>query len=413
MSESHEVSASGVPDSLVSEALKDTEFANRHPELEAYLSRRNKNVDHDMNAPLGRWQEKVVIFGSREHPVNVRLRHEPTIPNRLIDATVANVRLAVSRVQAAGFPVPDLKIYMPKYSKSLRLEVVEAFTPAGEPYKHLQVSIVEDKASAVAMAFTHRYALAVSIQPPGMSDDERMPIYSDVGPQDMPTIIDEESVAIVVHELGHLLHGVRYVYPLAANVAMRDTTLSDLFGYVSEYARSGGNPAEFVAEFFVRWVYGLIPGNDPIFGRLGEVYRDFGGPMPVRARAGFPALPLNSRKKRRLVALVNGKLRERGAGFAAAESHIDAVYASAPEIHVLVMEEKARRIADVLQSAQSVALMPPQVPAQGWSWPSGPGAGGSGAWSGSGYGPGYFGYSGGYNLSFRADTSLSMIVGLG
>ncbi|MEV0409199.1 hypothetical protein, partial [Actinoallomurus sp. NPDC050550] len=277
----------------------------------------------------------------------------------------------------------------------MRLDVVEAFTSTGQSYRHLQVTIIEDKTSSEAMAFPYSSTIAVSVQSPRMSDDERRPYYSADGlrPWIMSGIIDESSVATVVHEFGHLLHDIRYNYPLTARIAMRDTGLPDLFGYVSDYARTGSSPVEFVAEFFARWVYGLIPGNDPIFGRLGEVYRDFGGPMPERARTGFPGRPLEGRKKQRLVALVNEELWRRGLQAVATEGHIDAVYASAPGIRVLVMEEKARRIADVLQSSGSVAPMPVSV--QGWSWPSGPGAGGSGAWSGSGYGPGYFGYSGG------------------
>ncbi|MEV0406069.1 phospholipase D-like domain-containing protein, partial [Actinoallomurus sp. NPDC050550] len=63
------------------------------------------------------------------------------------------------------------------------------------------------------------------------------------------------------------------------------------------------------------------------------------------------------------------------------------------------------------QGAISVTL----VRADGGGWHSTTAAypAGGSFEGGSGYGPGYFGYSGGYNLSFRADTSLSMIVGLG
>ncbi|MEV0408531.1 hypothetical protein [Actinoallomurus sp. NPDC050550] len=373
---SREILAPGVPDYLISEALKDAEFANQYPELEAYLSRRDKSVNHDINTPLDRWSEKALISGSQEYPVRVQLSHDPTIPDRLIDVVVENVVLAVSRVQAAGFFVPDFDVFMPKYARSLRLEVVEPFTSTGRPRGRLKVAIINDEKVPEARAFPYHGALGVNIQSPGIPDDERMPLYSDVGPSVVPGMIVEYSTAIIVHELGHLLHDIRYNHPLLSNVAMRDATLPDLFGYVSEYARRGVTPAEFVAEFFVLRVYGLVPEGDPIFGRLDEVYRDFGGPMPIRARTGFPDLPLDGRKRQRLMALVNEDLRRRGLQGVATEGHIDAVYASAPEIRLLVMEEKAGRIADALQPAQSVAPMPPQVPSQGWWWPSGPAAGG-------------------------------------
>lgn len=187
---------------------------------------------------------------------------DPSDPKRA--ERLAQLEQAITKVQAAGYQVPALSAYFPKYGRGL---VVSEGGVTTQPGKLNRAEYIPPD--------------AVVASPEIMDNplDNRM---ADGRPTYLSTEVDPSGVGTMVHELGHFLHyhqNQRRFHDLvgtqfAGSTGGRHHGNAALS--VSAYAAQ--NPREFIAEVFLGRVYGRDYPEDVM-----EMYHAFGGPEPSEA----------------------------------------------------------------------------------------------------------------------------------
>lgn len=281
--------------------LMTQKLRQKYPELDAFMSRASSDLRHDSNIRYQDWPHSARSVGGTQ----IDVYYEPTQPARVLSNAIGSIEQAVSRVQAADFQVPNFRLYLPKYTRSLEIDL--ATDRAG--HQELHIETVPDE------EFNHD---ALSIYPAAMILSSWLFRTLDItrttdvdGPSGVPLLYEEAQVAVLVHELGHLIHyykNARTVTDLW-NTELTDPATERDFQAVSQYAAHREAPLEFVAEYFTGLVFGRTFANQGLSERLRAVYLDLGGPVPQGKGSYFPVLPLNDQKLAYLTARVNAILR--------------------------------------------------------------------------------------------------------
>ncbi|MCX4581277.1 hypothetical protein OHB41_50950 [Streptomyces sp. NBC_01571] len=229
------------------------EMGGTYPELASYLTRADTSRTTDANTPHRQYTvTRLPIAGT-----TLTLHHDPT---EAPDAHAERVRLlqrAVHLVQQRGFTVPDLEVHLPKYTRDLTVAADRA--------------IHEDTSWVNAAEFFAPNILLVASDLPALhrSAPDREGVFAAY-----PYRIGEQAVAILVHELGHVLHHLHApAKDLDATWADFQDAAAELAGTVSKYA--GKRPGEFVAEVFAGLVFGRAFTDEQ-----ANMYEALGGPTP-------------------------------------------------------------------------------------------------------------------------------------
>ncbi|MCX4579006.1 hypothetical protein OHB41_38645 [Streptomyces sp. NBC_01571] len=228
------------------------EMGGTYPELASYLTRADTSRTTDANTPRSQYTvTRLPIAGT-----TLTLHHDPT---EAPDAHAERVRLlqrAVHLVQQRGFTVPDLEVHLPKYTGHLTVAADKAIRQ-GASWR------------AGAAVFAPNTLIVASHLPAPLrrSAPDEKGVFENYHHR-----IGEQAVAILVHELGHVLHHLHApAKDLDATWADFQDAAAELAGTVSKYA--GKNQGEFVAEVFTGLVFGRAFTDEQ-----ANMYEALGGP---------------------------------------------------------------------------------------------------------------------------------------
>src|SRR5262249_54313386 len=152
---------------------------------------------HDRNTGVGGWQTQTRTVNG----TNISVRYDSTSPQSIRDTLTERVERAITLVQAAGYAVPDFQLFLPKYARSLHVDILIAPETDGRTLDIIEHPI--PNLDSIAQFFAPG-AIIVSPQLATAEDPARSP-----GPNPMYAVdemFDESSVATIVHELGHFLN---------------------------------------------------------------------------------------------------------------------------------------------------------------------------------------------------------------
>ena len=192
--------------------------------------------------------------------VSVKVYYNPS--DAMFTKRWAMAEAAITRVTAAGFALPALNLYLPKYGRELTVTGTEG-------HKH-EVSIGADSAQAQFVSRNNIYLSSRTYKNPKVETG-------------LSAVLDPSGIATLIHELGHYMH-----FATSPNKFLQ-LNFSILAGevpggggerlmtyaqkVVSKYGAQ--NPREFVAEVFLGLTY-----NQRFPDFVLKVYKALGGPVP-------------------------------------------------------------------------------------------------------------------------------------
>ncbi|MGI5229469.1 hypothetical protein [Actinoallomurus sp. CA-142502] len=329
------VSTVGLTDHRLRELLNDS-LLREYPEIETYLVRHNQQSTDDRNTGIDRWRSE----GFRLDSGKITVHYDPTGPSGRL---VGLIKRAVYLVEAAGFVIPDLVVYLPKYAR--RLEISADASSGVEEL--LIASHEEDGLDAFARFFAPN-EIIISAELAAIEDPDREANRNPYGLEDS---FDEKAVAQIIHELGHHLHSHQSPYIVAHlwNTALLDPSVGAEIGSVSEYASVGDSIEEFVAEYFLSYVFEKPYSREVDVGFLEQLYRDLGGPLPRLGRRDIGP-DIDGEKLRILTARVNAILSAAGDRRIMTEQIVADYHARlSPYTRRLVLRERAFWIVQRMQ----------------------------------------------------------------
>ncbi|MDN3356181.1 hypothetical protein [Actinomadura sp. DC4] len=314
--------ASDLPDDVVRELMTDS-VRHRYPEIEnIYLNRQDRSTDRDLNH---RGEEGTPAFATRTLTAGgtqIAVHYDPTTPQPVVDRRIGWVRRAVDHVQAAGFEVPDLEVWLPKYTRWLTIGSTPPVRPGRPPTLDITEIAIYGFPSVGAAYYEGVNSLII-----GEIESLR---HRPGAARQLAGHFEEVEVALIVHELGHHLADEFSIVDLS-RTALIDPAKSSWIERISHYAGNGKSPHEFVAEYFSGLVFGRpydqeLPHESAY---LRELYDDLGGPQQryPRREESLPApIPLDREKLAFTVDRVNQALRDRGRRPVADESLVRYVH---------------------------------------------------------------------------------------
>ncbi|MDX2709583.1 hypothetical protein PV350_43205 [Streptomyces sp. PA03-6a] len=222
-------------------------------------------------------------------PVTVHI--DPTDSRDQTDRRLHQLITAVDMVQRAGYKVPDMKIYFPKYTQALLADSEMMITADVNSPQYLR-SLYAEFIAPDRFILSPRL-LEATIDRRRDSDG----IFKGLALQ-----YDDSATAVIIHEIGHFLqyrqNPSRFFEFKTKWIDAREARA------LSAYA---GTPAEYPAEYFLGAVMGKV-----FTSRQSAMYAAVGGPRPDFTPTPRPAPQLNFDKLAHLTQDVNSLLRRRG-----------------------------------------------------------------------------------------------------
>ncbi|MFE8950587.1 hypothetical protein [Streptomyces sp. NPDC007856] len=307
-------------------AMITPEIAGVFPEIASFLNRADQSSSVDVNTPLQGMIRRTFQNGN----ATITLLLDPSEPIKLRESRVRQLTIAVNLVEKAGFKLPDMEFYFPKYGRRVQALPGEGF--ATNPLEPTWAGVAQ---------FLAPKQIAVSPESVGALERVRLDggRFHAVGMQ-----FREQGVGVLIHELGHLLHYAnnrsRYIDAASSHFTPSAAATARI---LSEYAGSG--PTEFVAEYFLGLVMGktFTPEQDRMYDALGGARP----PYP----AAQTALQLQSDQLRHLTLEVNSQLVRRGDLRTRPADLIRTTYERLPrDLKSSYTELIAEAIADILKS---------------------------------------------------------------
>ncbi|MGP4052316.1 eCIS core domain-containing protein [Streptomyces sp. 2A115] len=257
-----QVTAEGVTDDQIRELMgrnpNERTRKPRFPELDSYLANRGAESDTDAADPAD--QEKVT---RKVGDTQVTVYWDST--DALREKRIGMLEEAIRKVQEAGYPMPNLTVYLPKYGRQLTVTPNE-ITETGTRRAQRAEFIAPD---------------SIATSPEGVGN----PLTEKIG-QDyyyLSTQLAPEGTGTIVHELGHFLHyqqsrGRFHDLNFTQFAQGKDAVAHSVSGYATK------DPREFVAEVFLGRMYGK-EFSDAVM----EMYEALGGPEPSAAATAASA----------------------------------------------------------------------------------------------------------------------------
>ncbi|MGP3925585.1 glycosyltransferase [Streptomyces sp. 8N616] len=224
-----------------------------YPELASFLSSQSTSADLVLDQNQEQTTEKVGDTAITVHS---------DVTDSLREERIGQLKEAVKKVQDAGYAVPDLTAYLPKYGRNLELSVDGRVAVAPGP----KIARAEYIAPG-----------SVITSPEGIGN----PLGDKIADQYrfLSTELDADGTGTMVHELGHFLHYCqsrgKYHDLSYTEFASGPAKAQSLASSVSGYA--AGNAREFVAEVFLGLVYGKQYDQ-----KVMDMYKALGGPSAQR-----------------------------------------------------------------------------------------------------------------------------------
>ncbi|MGI5255541.1 hypothetical protein [Actinacidiphila glaucinigra] len=205
----------------------------------------------ELNIPVGRTMVSVHV--------------DPTEPQHRNDRRLEQLITAVDMVQHAGYEIPDMEVYLPKYTQALLARPDTGITTdrSTPPYLH-----------SLYAEFTapDRFILSPRL----LEADVERRRENDGTFKGLALQYDNSAVAVIIHEIGHFL---QYQQNPSRFFEFKTKWLDAREAQtLSTYA---GTPAEYPAEYFLGKVMGkaFTPRQDALYAALGGAQPDF---MPTQ-----------------------------------------------------------------------------------------------------------------------------------
>ncbi|WP_307064675.1 hypothetical protein [Streptomyces sp. B3I8] len=318
--------AVGVPDNAIW-SLRNTSQWREFPELAAYLERPAGSGNSDRNTPFRALVAEVRSVGTTV----ITYHFDATEPRWLTDQRIAQASRAVAWVQAAGFDVPALDVYLTKYNRRLQVQA------------DLRIEEVDENDEDEYAAFVppNRVFLSSELLKKGM----KRAVTRDGVIVQADMRFEDQGTAVVVHELGHFLH---YTHNSARFADLVDTQFHpSVLPHARAVSVYGEDPKEYPAEHFL----GLVMGME-FTDEQRNIYHALGGPLPHRV-ANRVLPELTAEEFESLRRKVNRALAKRHDAHSAGTGDVVRAYRMLPQdLRLAWSGYKAEAIADILQTGR-------------------------------------------------------------
>ncbi|WP_431954757.1 hypothetical protein [Actinacidiphila sp. bgisy167] len=246
--------------------LPEPATLEKFPELQSYTKRSDRSKAEDYNVP----HAAMTRLPLRVDKANFTVFADLTEPDDLTDRRIEQISEAVRLVQGAGFSVPNLRVYLPKYGRSIRVRhdgKIDVLSGISSTFFAPDILVL----SPDLLALRHT-----------SSDDKTYPI--ELGVQHVITVIEKS---------------VRYANDASAYYDLTFTRFAErnYEDIARKLPRSAHeSPLLFMGEYFLGAVTGqqLPPQTTKVYKKLGGVVAGaVSGEATSSGRAGdrAPGLP--------------------------------------------------------------------------------------------------------------------------